>query len=123
VQVHLIRWNKNSRILFSEWAWGRIVNRIDLMCICICISVSVCAHPVRLWPKTLQACGARSSATGAGAFYSTREVLPACAARYATQSPPCHLQVVHLSFGFSCFMIEHQRHMHWHTLRMSRKAH
>ena len=86
------------------------------ICICMC-------SPCAALAETLQACRARSCATGAGAFYSTREALRACAARYAMQSPPCHLQVVHLSFGFSCFMIEHQRHMHWHTLRMSRKAH
>nr|TKW38121.1 hypothetical protein SEVIR_1G093350v2 [Setaria viridis] len=75
---------------------------------CMCSSCAALAG-------TLQACRARSCATGAGDFYSTPEALRACAARYAVWSAPCHLQVASLRFGFSCFINECQRHMIlWH---------
>jgi len=88
---------------FENKTWGGYLQ------IALIVYMLMCSSAVAL-AGTLQACRARSCATGAGPFCSTQEVLRACVARYATQSPMCRLQVARLGFGFSYFMTEHQRH-------------
>jgi hypothetical protein len=111
-----ICWIANC-LIFGSWCKK---NRIELgvglgwdsdVIALIVYIMFMCSSAVAL-AGTLQACRARSCATGAGPFCSTQEVLRACVARYAMQSPMCRLQVACLGFGFSCFLVEHQRHAH-----------
>jgi hypothetical protein len=108
----LICYNRNRIGLGVGLGW-------DSDGIALIVYMLMCSSAVAL-AGTLQACRARSCATGAGLFCSTQEVLRACVAQYAMRSPMCHLQVARLGFGLSFFMIEHQRHTH---CRLGNKCH